>query len=811
MKRSSRIFCIGFLLVSQCLAIKGSSQNQSPFNQVPNFISNGNSQAARPDTSASMTKLIANATEDISQRTLVSSTFKTADGQIIKQFSSQLLNYYNEKNELVPIKIELKSNASGWVADQQPNPCYFHLDRSTGISCGDRSEIKFNVNSKVNGILYQQQIVGMNKNEVDMDLTSDIHKKITYLINGIETDYIIDRPIGDALEVSEEVDFPKGATFGPDKKSGKYINGKWAGSYVLLSADGKQLVRFKTPLCHDAVGKTWCMGYYRDEVNNGKHVLYTGVPTSWLSHATYPVTIDPVITGPVTHWPTGISIPSDIYPAFYTDSILITIPGLITITRFYVSFCFQTNNGIYYKYGRIYLKTPCATTPILACDSVDPNHPGTCYIDTSSNKNDFGPQSPYFRFPLTCCFNPLCTQQQFYLTVGLSRDCPASAPCKPPNGADSTTWIFSPSLFDGNPFPFYAFIVGNTDQVNSWSVTPTTVCSDVCHIDLNINAQYGVPPYTIVHPWAAGNTVIGTATTCNLSQGSATIPLTIPGCPTYCGATKTINVPAPIVYDFCNDTVKGLTPKTITINPVPKITSLDSIKVCSGTPVNIKVSSCLPNTLVTWKGPNNTSGTDSNISVSTVDTTNSVILDNYTIFSSYLGCKGDTDKVVVKINPSPTLKISKDTTILDGNSANLVSNTNGASYSWSPPDGLSCTTCANPVASPSVTTTYTILSIGADGCTTLDSVTIYVTPREVIIPNIFTPNDDGINDVFKIKNLEYYPNSQLVVFDRWGVKVYETSNYPNNWFASGVTDGTYYYVLTLTNGKKYDGFVQILR
>lgn len=798
----------GILLFSLFWANIINAQNINPFLQGAHFVGT-NQPTLKPDTSASMTALMAAATEDESQRTIFSSSFKGPNGEIIKQFSSQPLNYYNSENKLVPIKIELKSYANGWVADQQPNACYFHLDRSTGISQGDGSEVKFNINSKINDIAFQQQITSLTKNEVDLNLTPDIHKKITFLINGIETDYTVDKPIGNTLEVSEEVEFPQGAIFGPDKKNGKYINGKWAGNYVLISANGTELARFKTPVCHDAVGKTWCMGYYRDEIKNGKHILYTGIPSSWLSKATYPVTLDPVIKGPISHYPAGKSIPSLIYPAFYTDSILVTIPGLITITRFYVSFCFQTNNGIYYKYGRVYFKTPCAQTPNLACDST--NFPGTCYVDTSNNKNDFGPQSPYFRFPLTCCFNPSCSLQTFWLTVGLSRDCPPLSPCKPPNGADSGTWIFSPSVIDVNPFPFYAYIVGNTDQVNSWSVSPTTVCSDVCTVNMNVNCEYGVPPYTIVHPWAAGNHVIGSSTTCNVSTGITNISLTIPGCPTYCGKVTTLSVPPPIVYDVCNDTVKGLQPINITINPVPKITTTDTLNICSGTPESIKVNSCIPNTTVTWKGPNNTSGTDSVIALNTTDTTNLPITSTYTINASFAGCKSNTDNVFVKINPSPKVTISKDTIILDGNDAHILSSTNGIVYSWAPPDGLSCTACPNPIATPSVTTTYTLVSIGNDGCQTIDSVTIYVTPQQISIPNIFTPNDDGINDVFKINNLEYYPNSQLIVYDRWGVKVYESADYPNNWFASKVNDGTYYYVLTLSNGKKYDGFVEILR
>jgi len=65
----------------------------------------------------------------------------------------------------------------------------------------------------------------------------------------------------------------------------------------------------------------------------------------------------------------------------------------------------------------------------------------------------------------------------------------------------------------------------------------------------------------------------------------------------------------------------------------------------------------------------------------------------------------------------------------------------------------------------------------------------------MVIPNIFTPNNDGKNDDFVIKDLESYPRSQLLIFNRWGNEVYRADNYLNNWNGSGLAEGTYYYVL----------------
>src|SRR6185437_16333237 len=67
---------------------------------------------------------------------------------------------------------------------------------------GDGREIKFNINSKVNGIGYQQQIISVTKDQVLLNMNNDVHKKIRFLINGIETDYVIDHSLGNTLEVS---------------------------------------------------------------------------------------------------------------------------------------------------------------------------------------------------------------------------------------------------------------------------------------------------------------------------------------------------------------------------------------------------------------------------------------------------------------------------------------------------------------------------------------------------------------------------------------------------------------------------------
>lgn len=88
---------------------------------------------------------------------------------------------------------------------------------------------------------------------------------------------------------------------------------------------------------------------------------------------------------------------------------------------------------------------------------------------------------------------------------------------------------------------------------------------------------------------------------------------------------------------------------------------------------------------------------------------------------------------------------------------------------------------------------------------------VVLPPCAVEIPNIITPNGDGTNDFFVIKNIEHHPNTVVTIFDRWGRKVYDNSNYNNEWKAEGASDGTYFYVIDVTDDKKYNGFITVFK
>ncbi|MCG8328318.1 MAG: gliding motility-associated C-terminal domain-containing protein [Chitinophagales bacterium] len=96
-------------------------------------------------------------------------------------------------------------------------------------------------------------------------------------------------------------------------------------------------------------------------------------------------------------------------------------------------------------------------------------------------------------------------------------------------------------------------------------------------------------------------------------------------------------------------------------------------------------------------------------------------------------------------------------------------------YNWTPADDLSCSDCPSPFASPEETQLYTLTAETSEGCLTSADilVNVIIPEREIYLPNVFSPNGDGRNDVFKPFSGEDYIISMFRVFDRWGGLLYE--------------------------------------
>lgn len=182
------------------------------------------------------------------------------------------------------------------------------------------------------------------------------------------------------------------------------------------------------------------------------------------------------------------------------------------------------------------------------------------------------------------------------------------------------------------------------------------------------------------------------------------------------------------------------------------------------------------------------------------------------------GCTATfTDDVVVYAQPDAFFTVDPESPQPQGATVTFVDASSGnggviTNYTWTL-DGVDVANGPSWVwvEAPPGEHTITLTITTADGCTDSYTTIYVVLPEDIVIPNVFTPNGDGINDRFVIENIEFYQN-QLTIFNRWGQPVYEARNYRSQWNGSDLSDGTYFYVLILTDsGTEFTGHVTILR
>lgn len=179
----------------------------------------------------------------------------------------------------------------------------------------------------------------------------------------------------------------------------------------------------------------------------------------------------------------------------------------------------------------------------------------------------------------------------------------------------------------------------------------------------------------------------------------------------------------------------------------------------------------------------------------------------YTVIA-YLGsCIPDTEVVWVTIHQLPTVDAGPDQKLVEGSVAQLdATGSLIEKYSWSPDPTLTCDTCLTTTATMSVTTTY-IINVATDfGCKASDTVTIhiYCDQSQIFVPNTFTPNGDGQNDVFYPRGVGVKIVKSFRIYNRWGELLFERSNIHLN-DASQAWDGSY-----LGNTAKPDVYVYVL-
>ncbi len=134
--------------------------------------------------------------------------------------------------------------------------------------------------------------------------------------------------------------------------------------------------------------------------------------------------------------------------------------------------------------------------------------------------------------------------------------------------------------------------------------------------------------------------------------------------------------------------------------------------------------------------------------------------------------------------PQPVVQASKSNDIDCSNDRSQLTATGAVQYSWSPAGTLNNASIANPMAMPVTATHYTVTGTDANGCSNTASVMVNVDNTNqggYLMPTAFTPNNDGLNDCYGIKYWGVVEKIDFSIFNRWGERVFHTSNSRQCW------------------------------
>ncbi|MHB8400419.1 MAG: NHL domain-containing protein [Bacteroidia bacterium] len=246
-------------------------------------------------------------------------------------------------------------------------------------------------------------------------------------------------------------------------------------------------------------------------------------------------------------------------------------------------------------------------------------------------------------------------------------------------------------------------------------------------------------------------------------------------------------------FSSCSNTATA----SVTINPLP-IVAVNTPTICAGDTGKLTASGA---STYTWSNGASTSS----ILVNPSSTS------NYTVVGTNANnCISQPTAATINVAPIPTVSISGSNNICIGQNTMLTAS--GANtYTWNTGD-----TTSSIVLTPTVSTTYTV--IGASGmCHSVDVAIVTVNnPFSFNMPNIVTPNNDGINDYIDFGKYQF-SSLQLEIYNRWGTKIYESTN-PTCIWKPTEDDGTYFYTAqyqincgTETQNKTLKGFIELVR
>ena len=222
-----------------------------------------------------------------------------------------------------------------------------------------------------------------------------------------------------------------------------------------------------------------------------------------------------------------------------------------------------------------------------------------------------------------------------------------------------------------------------------------------------------------------------------------------------------------------------------------QIIASNNVAICAGESVKLNAYGT---DLLVWSPSTGLSDQTISSPTATPFTTTTYIVNGQDEF----GCFKTEDSVKVTVHPLPIVNAGADTTIMAGYPIQLNPqySSDVARVEWEPSTFLSCSGCRTPISTPLYSTTYTLFVYTQDGCMSKDVIHIYATctKENLFIPNTFSPNSDGSNDLFYPRGRGIQKIRVFKIFNRWGQMVFLKENFFANdlnaaW--NGTKNGSY--------------------
>jgi len=380
---------------------------------------------------------------------------------------------------------------------------------------------------------------------------------------------------------------------------------------------------------------------------------------------------------------------------------------------------------------------------------------------------------------------------------------------------------------------------------------PTPTISGLAQVCGTDSSTIHVTPSFVTYSWSNGGTTdsikIGAGTyfvTCTDTAGCVTrdsfivasLPNptpTISGTPTYCGNGGTIMTANPaglssyLWSNGSNTEATNLTTGfyTVTVTDANGCKGTDTVTV-TGYPNPLPVITgdsgfCANDTVTLTENPPYASyvwsdgETTQSIKVSTSGTWTVTVTDSH-------GCIGISQAFNTTAFPAPVAYFTinppdsdRPDSLIIFTDSSYDSNGTITTYLWYFGDGDSSNLQNPPPHSYPIGGIYKIelIVVSNNGCRDTTWLDYVIDVLQVFAPNVFTPNGDGKNDLLVFTNLTDYPNNHLIIYNRWGIKLYDDPNYKNNWTGDNHPDGTYYYILHIgdSKGTILKGTIEIIR